>query len=138
MRAAATVILAIGLALGVLGAVAGIGLHFFGKTVAAVLVNIVAQETGKSLTPADSHELRLEGSTLSTVSVIARLPVALLGGILGLLGNSPRASKTRARAFGILAAAAGIVLLVYQGWMAAGAYVIGGALVFTPTSTRWK
>jgi hypothetical protein len=133
VRGAATAILAIGLAFGVLGALAGIGLHFFGQTVATVVMNIAGKEAGATLTPADRHQLGIERTPLSTASVLARLPVVFLGGILGLLGNSPRASKSWARACGILAAAAGVVLLVYQGWIAAGAFVIGGALVFTPT-----
>jgi hypothetical protein len=133
VRSAATVILVIGLSFGVLGAVAGIGLHFFGKTVATVVMNIAGKEAGATLTPADRHQLGIEPSTLSAVSVLARLPVVLLGGLLGLLGNAAGASRMRARTCGALAAAAGVVLLVYQGWISAGAFVIGGALVFTPT-----
>jgi hypothetical protein len=127
VRAAATVILAIGLSFGVLGAVAGIGLFFFGNTVLSIVTNVAPGEL-----PA---EKRVTNTPLHVMSVFARLPVVLLGGILGLLGNVPAAGKVRARACGALAFAAGIVLLLYQGWIGAGAYVIGGVLVFFPLVT---
>jgi hypothetical protein len=124
VRAAATVILCIGLSFGVLGAAASIGLFFFGDTVLKVVINAVPGTV--------PQEERILSTPLHTISVFARLPVVLLGGIVGLLGNVPTAGKARARACGALTFAAGIVLLLYQGWICAGAYVIGGFLVFFP------
>jgi hypothetical protein len=125
VRAAATIILSIGLSFGVLGGVAGIALFFFGDTVLQVVTNAAPAPV-----PADSHRV---STPLHALSVFARLPVVLLGGIVGLLGNVPSAGKARARACGALAFAAGLVLLLYQGWICAGAYVIGGVLVISTT-----
>ena len=73
-----------------------------------------------------------ERTSLRLASVIVRLPVVVLGGVLGLLGNSPAAGRARARTCGAIAFATGLVLLLYQGWICAGAYVIAGFLVFFP------
>ena len=132
MRAAATIILAIGLSFGVLGGVAGIALFFFGDTVLQIVMNAAPQAPGKSVTAADRTDRHLDRTPLRILSVFARLPVVLLGGILGLLGNVPSAGRAWARSCGVLAFAAGLVLLLYQGWICAGAYVIAGALVFFP------
>ncbi|MGA2479471.1 MAG: hypothetical protein ABSG63_12040 [Spirochaetia bacterium] len=124
MRAAATIILCVGLSFGVLGGVASIALFFFGGTVVSIVTNVAPAQV-----PTDTHFL---STPLHAISVFARLPVVLLGGILGLLGNAPGASRARARSCGALAFAAGLVLLLYQGWICAGAYVIAGVLVFFP------
>ena len=111
-------------------------MFFFGDTVLQIVMNAVPSGSGKSMTAADRTERHLDRSPLRIAFVFARLPVVLLGGILGLLGNVPSAGRARARSCGALTFVAGVVLLLYQGWICAGAYVIGGVLVFFPISTE--
>jgi hypothetical protein len=136
VRAAATIILSIGLFFGVLGGVAGIALYFFGDTLYRLELNSLPQ--GERTTAAGQIRLdrHAERTPLRLASVVARLPVVVLGGLLGFLGNSPAASRARARTCGAIAFATGLVLLLYQGWVCAGAYVIAGVLVFFPISTE--
>jgi hypothetical protein len=136
VRSAATILLIIGLCFGVLGGVAGIALFFFGDTLSQLELNSLPQgqpDHGKGQVRLDRHG---ERTPLRLASVIVRLPVVVLGGLLGLLGNTPAAGRARARSCGAIAFAAGLVLLLYQGWIGAGAYVVAGVLVFFPIPTE--
>jgi hypothetical protein len=128
MKTAATVLLVIGLAMGLIGGTMRVLTVVFGDTI------VRAVQSNRGQLPGNAEQVqagvaRAADRSLGHVLAIAGdLALVLAGGATGIVVCTSRRTGAWRTVLSGLVIASGIALLLLQSWVSAGAYVIGGFL----------
>ena len=137
MKTAATVLLVIGLGLGIIGGAMRILTVVFGDTI------VRAIQTSQSQVPGNADQVQAgvrkaaDRSFGHVLAIAGDLALVLVGGVGGLVVCTSRRKGTWRTVLSGVVIAAGIALLLLQSCVSAGAYIIGGFLTLI-TSERFE
>jgi hypothetical protein len=128
MKAAATVLLVIGLALGTIGGTMRVLTVVFGDTI------VRAVQSNRGQLPGDAEQVQAgvaraaDRSPGHLLAIAGDLALVLAGGAIGIVVCTSRRTGALRTVLSGLVIASGIALLLLQSWVSAGAYIIGGFL----------